>query len=192
MHLVVVPVHRVSSFWKRCTKITGVILILFAPIPLLAIRAKQTGSMSSRVVRCYGSRRRTLVGAGDTWKASPVVAELVADALECDDGVVRHVLASELTWDDVFSDNAVVVSSSSGSRAGTMAPVRGISCDSAFAQDGGSFASHSPSGSEADRRLSAALTAPRGESLSPGGSLTGATESVYSPVLSNFGTLGKC
>ena len=70
--------------------------------------------MSSRVVRCYGSRRRTLVGAGETWKASPVVAELVADALECDDGVVRHVLASELTWDDVFSDNAVVVSSSSG------------------------------------------------------------------------------
>ena len=165
---------------------------MFAPIPLLAIRAKQTGSMSSRVVRCYGSRRRTLVGAGETWKASPVVAELVADALECDDGVVRHVLASELTWDDVFSDNAVVVGSSSGSRAGTMAPVRGISCDSAFARDGGSFASDSPSGSEADRRLSAALTAPRGESLSPGRSLTGATESLYSPALSNHGSLSKC
>ena len=154
-------------------------------------RLEQTG-MTSRVVRCYGSRRRTLVGAGDTWKASPVVAELVADALECDDGVVRHVLASELTWDDVFSDNAVVVSSSSGSRAGTMAPVRGISCDSAFARDGGSFASDSPSGSEADRRLSAALTAPRGESLSPERSLTGATESLYSPALSNHGSLSKC
>ena len=155
-----------------------------------SLRAEQTGM--SRVVRCYGSRRRTLVGAGDTWKASPVVAELVADALECDDGVVRHVLASELTWDDVFSDNAVVVGSSSGSRAGTMAPVRGISCDSAFARDGGSFASDSPSGSEADRRLSAALTAPRGQSLSPGRSLTGATESLYSPALSNDGSFSKC
>ena len=33
LHLAVVPVHRVSSFWKRCTQ-RILILILFAPIPL--------------------------------------------------------------------------------------------------------------------------------------------------------------
>ena len=48
----------------------------------------------SKVVRCYGSKRRAVVDRER--KLNPIVSELVADALEHDESNVRLVKACDL------------------------------------------------------------------------------------------------
>ena len=51
----------------------------------------------SRVVRCYGTKRRALVG-GVSAGASSMVNDLVEDALEFSTSTVRHVKACNLVY----------------------------------------------------------------------------------------------
>ena len=50
----------------------------------------------SKVVRCYGSKRRAIVDTTAMPRASSLVSELVADALQYGDGSIKNVKASNL------------------------------------------------------------------------------------------------
>jgi hypothetical protein len=78
----------------------------------------------SKVVRCYGSKRRAIVGPAAMPKLNSLVSELVADALEFGDGNVKHVHATALTWDDVLCDNIRVITSKDDHEQGVGSSLR--------------------------------------------------------------------